>query len=64
MFCAIGDHGNDACQGDSGGPIVQQKTLIGVVSWGVDCGDPRYPGVYTKLSNPRIRAWIKLNTRV
>ncbi|KAL5278364.1 hypothetical protein ACFFRR_003159 [Megaselia abdita] len=63
MFCASGGV-KDACQGDSGGPLVQDNILIGVVSWGVECGDPKYPGVYSKLSFAGIRKWIKVVTKL
>ncbi|XP_017486197.1 PREDICTED: trypsin-4 [Rhagoletis zephyria] len=59
MFCAAARN-TDACQGDSGGPIKSDNLLIGIVSWGVGCADPHYPGVYTRLSHPVIRTWIKL----
>ena len=44
MICA-GQAGRDSCQGDSGGPLVTQNSgsysVIGVVSWGVGCGEVR-----------------------
>ncbi|KAF2906087.1 hypothetical protein ILUMI_00086 [Ignelater luminosus] len=51
MFCA-GTYtgGKDACQFDSGGPIVQHDILIGIVSWGGECGDKDRPGVYARIS--------------
>lgn len=37
-------------KGDSGGPLVYRRRfrylLIGIVSFGVDCGEPEYPGIY------------------
>eukprot|EP00979_Chaetoceros_neogracilis_P001626 scaffold283_cov234-Chaetoceros_neogracile.AAC.1 len=51
MFCAA-DNGKDACQGDSGGPIYDPDSgkVSGLVSWGIRCADPSYPGVYARVS--------------
>ena len=61
MLCA-GSDGKDTCQGDSGGPIFVAVDggyrLLGVVSFGVGCADPDYPGVYTQLSAPDIASFI------
>ncbi|KAJ2989705.1 hypothetical protein HDV02_004820 [Globomyces sp. JEL0801] len=43
--------GKDSCQGDSGGPLFTKTTppvLVGVVSYGTDCG--KTAGVYTNVA--------------
>jgi trypsin len=64
MICAK-DEGQDSCIGDSGGPLVIQGSnvngttdiLVGVVSWGLGCALPDFPGVYTRVS--QFYDWIK-----
>ncbi|EHB18414.1 Transmembrane protease, serine 11A [Heterocephalus glaber] len=55
----------DACRGDSGGPLVIQDLtdtwyLIGIVSWGDNCGQRNKPGVYTDVTY--YRRWIARKT--
>lgn len=50
MLCAGSNAGGkDACQYDSGGPLVSNKALVGIVSWGIGCARPEYPGVYANV---------------
>ncbi|XP_028704010.2 transmembrane protease serine 11A isoform X2 [Macaca mulatta] len=66
MFCAGYMEGiYDACRGDSGGPLVTRDLkdtwyLIGIVSWGDNCGQRDKPGVYTQVTY--YRNWIASKT--
>lgn len=59
QICAgyLGTEARDSCNGDSGGPLIVDKRLVGIVSFGQDCGSQKYPGVYTDVSH--YRTWIK-----
>lgn len=57
MICATGLSGSnikDTCYGDSGGPLFTTAggnyNLVGLTSWGYDCGLENYPGIYTRLT--------------
>ncbi|GIY49571.1 proclotting enzyme [Caerostris darwini] len=66
MCAGSPENGEDACQGDSGGPLMtvnddDRWEVIGIVSWGRRCGDPTYPGVYTRITS--YLDWITENTK-
>lgn len=51
VICAGGDGVHDTCQGDSGGPLYCDGVVAGVVSWGLGCARPGFPGVYTNVAH-------------
>jgi hypothetical protein len=61
MVCAY-DGTHDTCQGDSGGPLLvpdgSELVLAGITSWGVGCAAAGNPGVYTRVGEPALNAWI------
>ncbi len=68
MICAgLDAGGQDSCKGDSGGPLTVSndsgtgQVLAGVVSWGIGCGAPNSPGVYTRVSE--YTNWIQQNMK-
>ncbi|KAL2078806.1 hypothetical protein ACEWY4_026491 [Coilia grayii] len=67
MLCAglLGQGGKDTCQGDSGGVLVSKQggvwLAMGVVSFGIGCGEAQYPGVYTRAAP--YQSWITSLTR-
>ncbi len=63
-ICAGSPEGaKDSCYGDSGGPLVallpdgKGYVQVGIVSWGVQCGNPALPGVYGRVAP--FAQWIK-----
>jgi len=59
----------DSCQGDSGGPLFGtladgRRVQFGIVSYGLGCAVPGFPGVYAEVNNPSIRSFISRNTGV
>ena len=55
--------GGDSCQGDSGGPMFGtladgRLVQVGIVSYGLGCAVPAFPGVYGEVNNPSIHDFI------
>ncbi|KAJ8924902.1 hypothetical protein NQ315_001059 [Exocentrus adspersus] len=65
FICAGGEEGKDACKGDGGGPMVCERggtwQVVGVVSWGIGCGQVGVPGVYVKVAH--YLDWIRQITQ-
>ncbi|XP_036343140.1 serine protease snake-like [Rhagoletis pomonella] len=58
QICAGSNEAKDTCSGDSGGPLLAYHpsfpcmyTIVGVTSFGMGCGTPNQPGVYTRVYN-------------
>nr|XP_017001161.2 LOW QUALITY PROTEIN: phenoloxidase-activating factor 2 [Drosophila takahashii] len=63
FLCAGGEKGKDTCNYDGGSPLFctlpgqrDRYQLVGIVSWGIQCGEKDVPGVYTNV--PYLRNWI------
>ena len=55
--------GGDSCQGDSGGPLFGtladgRLVQVGIVSYGLGCAVPEFPGVYGEVNNASIHDFI------
>jgi trypsin len=65
MLCAgYPQGGTDTCQGDSGGPLLVPALdgtprLVGATSFGDGCAEPGKPGVYARLAEGPIRAFVQ-----
>ena len=71
MVCAGDPPGTaaprDTCQGDSGGPLYVADfgstpadpifATAGVVSWGIGCANPQFPGIYTRIGEGALNDW-------
>ncbi|KAI5640025.1 trypsin domain-containing protein [Phthorimaea operculella] len=53
MICTgiIGTQGVGACTGDEGGPVVLNGLIVGITSWGFNCGESNYPRVNTRINS-------------
>jgi trypsin len=60
--------GGDSCQGDSGGPLFGtvdgRLTQVGIVSYGLGCATPAFPGVYGEVNNESVRSFISATAGV
>merc|ERR1712198_122455 len=56
-FMCAGGEGKDTCKGDGGSPLVCPSSFdpdtyeqVGIVAWGIGCGEKGIPGVYASVS--------------
>jgi len=65
FVCAGGEPGKDTCKGDGGSPLVcpvpgtnpLRYVQVGMVAWGIGCGEDGLPGVYANV--PHASSWIQ-----
>ncbi|RZC40173.1 tryptase alpha/beta-1-like [Asbolus verrucosus] len=65
FICAGGEPGVDTCTGDGGSPLVcpdpnnpSRYVQVGIVAWGIGCGENQVPGVYADVT--QFRNWVDL----
>nr|CAD7603041.1 unnamed protein product [Timema genevievae] len=51
MMCAGVQDKRGICSGDAGGPLIADGVTIALTSWSVNCADPKYPAVFTRISS-------------
>jgi len=62
--CAGGEEGVDTCRGDGGSPLAcpskedpDKYVQVGIVAWGIGCGEGGVPGVYASV--PKLMKWVE-----
>ena len=63
MLCAKGGKAADLCPGDYGNALVCSGRLTGVAILVTSCGNGR-DAVYTKITAPSVRSFIRIQTGV
>jgi kallikrein len=63
FICAGGEPDLDTCTGDGGSPLVcpdrknpNRYLQVGIVAWGIGCGENQVPGVYADVAT--FRNWV------